>query len=99
MMRLSPKGRATRVRAKPVTTKYGAMRKMSESASAGTRSSLKSSFTASASHCRKPAAPTRLGPMRLCMRPATRRSSQEKMPPKMAPKLKSTNATAARASA
>src|SRR5438046_722247 len=56
------------------------MRKRNLSASPGTRSSLVSSFTASATHCRKPPGPTRLGPTRDCMRAATRRSAQEEMP-------------------
>ena len=40
-MRLSPNGSATKVSAKPTSTKYGAARKRSLSASAGMRSSLK----------------------------------------------------------
>ncbi len=70
------------------------MRKRNWSASAGTRSSFKSSLTASATHCKKPPGPTRLGPTRLCMRAATRRSAQEKMPAVMAAKLMTTKAMA-----
>jgi hypothetical protein len=59
-MRLSPKGSATNTSANPVKTKYGATRKSRWSDSAGMRSSLKRSFTASATHWKKPPAPTRL---------------------------------------
>src|SRR5438067_13487574 len=70
------------------------MRKRNLSASSGTRSSLSSSFTASATHCKKPPGPTRLGPTRLWMRAATRRSAQEKIPAVMAAKLITMKATA-----
>jgi hypothetical protein len=59
-MTLSPNGSATKTSAKPEKTKYGAARKRNWSASAGMRSSLRSSFTASAIHWKKPPAPTRL---------------------------------------
>ena len=38
-------------------------------------SSLKASFTPSASDCRMPHGPTRFGPMRFCIRPTTLRSN------------------------
>src|SRR4030081_2426393 len=41
----------------------------------GWMSSLKNSFSASASGCIKPAGPTRFGPMRTCIRLMTRRSN------------------------
>ena len=94
-----PAGRATKTSVMPATTKYGAARKSTESASAGIRSSLKRSFTASAIHWKKPPTPTRFGPMRLWMRPATRRSYQEKMPPEMAAKVNMTMPARNRATA
>ena len=45
------------------------------------------------------ARPTRFGPMRLWMRPATRRSNQEKMPPEMAAKVNMTMPARNRATA
>jgi hypothetical protein len=56
-------------------------------------SSLSTILTASATQARKPAAPVRLGPMRLCMRPATRRSTQVETPPNTAVKFTAMNAT------
>ncbi len=43
-------------------------------------SSFSMFLTPSASHCRNPIGPTRFGPMRLCMRAMTRRSTQVVMP-------------------
>ena len=50
------------------------------SAPGGAASSLVSSFTVSATHCRKPNGPTRLGPSRSWKKPSTRRSTQVNTP-------------------
>jgi len=56
--------------------RYGASLKTNRSAWSGTRSSLKKSFTPSASDCSSPKGPARLGPMRACMSEMTLRSNQ-----------------------
>ena len=54
----------------------GAKIKTTLSAAAGMMSSLSASFTPSASDCRRPNFPTRLGPVRSCIFANTRRSAQ-----------------------
>ena len=53
----------------------GAIQYTGLSASAGMISSLKASFTPSASDCRMPHGPVRFGPIRFCIRPTTLRSN------------------------
>ncbi len=73
-------GNAANVPTKPVITTYGAKRKSGPSAAVGMMSSFSMFLIPSASHWRKPAGPTRFGPMRLCIRPMIRRSTQVVMP-------------------
>ncbi len=69
-------------RVKARMTRYGAILNSVSSDSAGIRSSLQTCLSPSASHCRKPLGPTRLGPHRDCIRAHTRRSTQLTMPAK-----------------
>src|SRR5229473_2685660 len=62
------------------TTRYGAVLNSVGSESSGMMSSLQTCFTPSASHCRKPLGPTRLGPTRDWIRAHTRRSTQLTIP-------------------
>src|SRR5438552_1364106 len=80
MMSGPPKGTTTNAATKPVITTYGASLKSGTSAADGTMSSFSTLLMPSASHWRKPAGPVRFGPMRLWIRPATRRSTQVVIP-------------------
>ncbi len=74
----------------PQKAMYGPRRKSIWSASAGMRSSLTSSFTPSAMVWSQPnLPPTRVGPRRSWMRPATLRSSQMKKMAEAATKVSS----------
>ncbi len=59
----------------PTLTSSGASTKSFRSTFFGKMASLKSSFTVSASVCRSPIGPTRLGPMRSCMKAEIFRSA------------------------
>src|ERR1700739_538636 len=65
---------------KPSTTRYGASLNNRASASSGIMSSLSTCLAPSASHCREPLGPTRLGPTRDWIRAHTRRSTQLTIP-------------------
>ena len=71
-----PKGTTENVTNAGITAITGARTKTTLSAALGMRSSLKASFTPSASDCSRPKGPCTLGPMRCCMRATTRRSHQ-----------------------
>src|SRR5512140_4035691 len=76
----TPKGTATKAAKEPTKTKYGASLKRSRSAFAGMMSSLRTSFTPSARNWRIPLGPTRFGPIRAWMSPATLRSTSDPPP-------------------
>src|SRR5512143_20961 len=74
MLNAGPNGMTANAEMPTMAAMAGARKKTGTSAPAGVRSSLKISFRMSASGCRRPNVPTRLGPSRDCMNPCTRRS-------------------------
>src|SRR5512132_1384658 len=78
----------------PTKTKYGASLKRSRSAFAGMMSSLRTSFTPSARNWRIPLGPTRFGPIRAWMSPATLRSTSDPTPSNVRANTRMTVATA-----
>ena len=64
-------------RAGPIASR-GAMKKRYRLAPVGTTISLNKSLATSANGCSNPNGPTRLGPMRTCMKPITLRSASVK---------------------
>src|SRR3954469_19351533 len=70
-----PNGITEKARKAGTVETTGAIQYTGLSASVGMISSLKASFTPSASDCRVPHGPTRLGPIRFCIRPTTLRSN------------------------
>ncbi len=71
---VGPNGMTENARNAGTADRIGARKYTGLSASSGMISSLKASFTPSASDCRMPHGPTRFGPMRFCIRPTTLRS-------------------------
>src|SRR5690349_18027233 len=71
---IGPNGMTENARNAGTADRIGARKYTGLSASTGMISSLNASLTPSASDCSVPHGPTRLGPMRFCMRPTTLRS-------------------------
>jgi hypothetical protein len=71
----TPNGMTTKAAKEPMNTRYGARAKRKRSALAGMMSSLRRSLIPSARNWRSPTGPTRFGPMRAWMSPATFRST------------------------
>src|SRR5512134_423165 len=90
----TPKGTTTKAAKEPTKTKYGASLKRSRSAFAGMMSSLRTSFTPSARNWRIPRGPTRLGPIRAWMSPATLRSTSDPTPSNVRANTRMTTADA-----
>src|SRR5512147_2400155 len=84
----SPNGTTTKAANEPTKTRYGASLKRNRSAFAGMMSSLRTSFTPSARNWRMPLGPTRLGPIRAWMSPATFRSTSDPTPSKVRAKTR-----------
>ena len=74
----SPKGRTAKTTRAGMNMTMGAVQKRSLSACRLVMASLDRSLRASATGCRSPQGPTRLGPRRAWMRPMRRRSIQMK---------------------
>ena len=62
-----------------VALMIGAITNTTRSAALGIKSSFNASFTPSTNACNKPNFPTRLGPIRICMRATILRSPQTDM--------------------
>src|SRR5512134_124589 len=88
--RPTPNGTTTNAAKDPTKTKYGASLKRNRSAFAGMMSSLRTSFTPSARNWRIPRGPTRLGPIRAWMSPATFRSTSDPTPSNVRAKTRTT---------
>src|SRR5512139_2213773 len=86
----TPKGTTTKAAKEPTKTRYGASLKRNRSAFAGMMSSLRTSFTPSARNWRIPLGPTRLGPIRAWMSPATFRSTSDPTPSNVRAKTRTT---------
>ncbi len=71
-----PNGITDRAVSTGITARTGARKCTAFSAFAGVMSSLVTSFKRSATPCRMPCGPTRLGPRRACMKPMIRRSAR-----------------------
>ena len=71
----APKGTTATEMSAQESAMIGARMKRGRATARGMRSSLRKSLMPSASGCKRPKGPTRLGPQRFCMRPMTLRSS------------------------
>ena len=94
-MAVAESGSTTKVANTLIHIRYGAKRNSGASAPAGTVSSFRIILIPSASHCSQPPGPTRLGPMRDCMRPQILRSQTTTRPVSGATSRWMTSASAA----